>query len=112
MTVDEQAALAVHEGWVRANRTGDVGWLRENLDADYWMANTNGSVYRGVDQICELWEYYRTQYAGWGTVPGPEVTCESAESNVWVVGDTAWVAYHGRFAGVSTGGEGKGDFGQ
>ena len=111
MTSDEQAVLVVHQGWMDANRTGDVGWLREHLAPEYWMANTNGSTYHGIDQICELWEYYRRFYAGWGVVEGPLVTCESRDPVVTVCGDAGWVAYRVRFAGHSVGGRGKGDFG-
>lgn len=112
MTPDEEAVLALHQGWMDANRTGDCGWLRENLAPDYSMANTNGSFYRSSEHLQQLWEYYRKQYGGWGIVEGPPATCESRDVELRVVGDVGWVSYRIRFAGESTGGDGPGDFGE
>jgi ketosteroid isomerase-like protein len=108
MTPDERSVLAVHQGWLDANTTGDVAWLRENLAPEYTMMNTNGSVYRGIDHICALWEYYRRQYHGWHGA-GEPLTCESIDPEVQVVGDVGWVAYRLLFAGESAGGQGQGD---
>ncbi|MEZ5101763.1 MAG: nuclear transport factor 2 family protein [Thermoleophilia bacterium] len=108
MSADEQAVLAVHLGWLRANETGDVAWLREHLDPGYTMMNTNGSVYRGPEHLVALWEYYRGMYPGWRGAGAPLVV-ESVDPEVRVVGDAAWVAYRLIFAGESTGGEGQGD---
>lgn len=99
MTPDEQAVLAVHQGWLEANKTGDVPWLRENLAPDYYMINLNGSLYDGLDHICRLWEFYRDHFEGWGTVPGDPIDCESIDPKVRVNGDAAWVMYRLRFVG-------------
>jgi ketosteroid isomerase-like protein len=99
---DTEAVLAVHDGWLAANETGDVAWLRENLAPDYFMINLNGALYDGLDHICRLWEYYRTTTAGWGILPGPRATAEVVHRVVRVVGDVGWVAYRFVYRGVAT----------
>lgn len=102
MTDDERAAADVSRAWLVANRTGDTGWLRENLGPDYTMHNLNGSDYIGVDHIVSLWEYYSEGMEGWGKLPGDPVQVEmTGEPVVRVSGDMALVSYRGRFKGVS-----------
>jgi ketosteroid isomerase-like protein len=99
---DAEEVLALHEGWLKANATGDVRWLRENLAQDYFMANLNGSLYDGLDHVCRLWEHYRTTTAGWGLVPGEPASAEVVHRVVRVAGDFAWVVYRLVFRGVAS----------
>ena len=94
MTSDEQAVVELSKGWLEANDRGDTGWLRENLTADYYMHNANGSHYSGIDHICELWDYYRTSLCWDGKGSPDKFVCTMVEPiRAEVHGDFAWVGY-------------------
>ena len=90
MTSDEQKIWELHRGFLTANKTGDVPFLRKNMapgaDTLRWY-NLNQSNYIGVDHICELWEMLRAASAG------REAKVEARDERVTIVGDMALVTY-------------------
>ena len=90
MSPDEKRIRELHEGFVRANQTGETAFLRTHMapgpDALTWW-NLNQSNYYGVDHICELWDFLREVSAG-----GSAKTAVHDE-RVTVAGDAAWVVY-------------------
>ena len=87
---DEQRIWELHRGFVQANRTGDVPFLRRNMapgpDTLRWY-NLNQSNYVGVDHICELWEMLRAASGG------KEAKVETWDDRVVMSGDLALVTY-------------------
>jgi len=90
----ENEVLALHRGFLAANQTGDVAFLRahmaEGRDALTWW-NLNQSNYIGMDHICELWEFLS------GLTSGGEAEAEERDTRIEVCGDAAWVVYGLRF---------------
>ena len=94
-TSDEEKIWELHRGFVQANRTGEVPFLRKHMapgaDMLVWY-NLNQSNYIGVDHICELWEMLRA------AMGGMEAKCEAFDESVTVTGDLALVTYLMHFA--------------
>lgn len=93
-TTDEQRIKELHDGWVRANGTGDLDWLRAHIAGggpeDFVMWNTMGSNFFGVDGIVALWE----QLIGLaGEAEPQEVVSESWDERIVVGADLAVVSY-------------------
>jgi ketosteroid isomerase-like protein len=90
MSEDEKRIRELHDGFVEANRTGDVPFLRAHMapgkETLTWF-NLNQSNYVGVDHICELWEFLRNLSAG------GKAECKVREERITVSGDAAWVVY-------------------
>ena len=90
MTDDEKRIRELHAGFVEANTTGDVAFLRAHMapgkDALSWF-NLNQSNYIGVDHISELWQFLS------GVSSGRKAECKVSEERVTVSGDAAWVVY-------------------
>src|SRR5215831_17768301 len=94
-TADEEKIWELHRGFVNANRTGDVSFLRAHMapgdDTLVWY-NLNQSNYIGVDHICELWEMLRA------AMGGKVAKVDAFDERVTVVGDLALVHYLLHFA--------------
>jgi ketosteroid isomerase-like protein len=90
MTDDEKRIRELHAGFVEANTTGDVAFLRAHMvpgvDALSWF-NLNQSNYVGVDHISELWQFLS------GVSAGRKAECKAREERITVTGDAAWVVY-------------------
>ena len=90
MTDDEKRIRELHAGFVEANTTGDVAFLRAHMvpgkDALTWF-NLNQSNYVGVDHISELWQFLS------GVSAGRKAECKVSEERITVTGDAAWVVY-------------------
>jgi ketosteroid isomerase-like protein len=90
MTDDEKRIRELHAGFVEANTTGDVAFLRAHMapgkDTLTWF-NLNQSNYVGVDHISELWQFLS------GVSAGRKAECKVREERVTVTGDAAWIVY-------------------
>lgn len=90
---EEEEITRLHLAWVKANRSGDTTWCRENMrsgDDGVRLFNTNGSEYRGVEHWCRLWDHYRHVIIGDRAAKSLPLF-ESVEPQVHVNGDVAWV---------------------
>lgn len=93
LTPEEREIYDLHVEWLLANRTADTGYCRRRFAADTIQFNTNGSVYRGVEHWCSLWDFYRDKLVGDRRTGGQPPLCTSHDVVVRVVGDVAWVSY-------------------
>lgn len=91
---DRQRISELHEGWVRANGTGDIDWLRAHIapagPEDFVMWNTLGSNFYGLDGIVELWG---TLVSMVGEAAAQQIVSESWDERIQVSGDLAVVSY-------------------
>ncbi|MGH7898360.1 MAG: YybH family protein [Candidatus Binatia bacterium] len=87
---DEETIRELHEGFIEANRAGDIQFLRDHMapgpDTLVWY-NLNQSNYIGVDHIVELWEMLVAASGGKRAVAVPR------DERITIVGDLALVTY-------------------
>jgi ketosteroid isomerase-like protein len=83
--------LALHHGFVEANRTCDVEWCRQNMHPDMVYLGTDGGDHRPRDNVLVEWEYYRDRLTR--LADGTYLAMRSIDPVVTVVGDAAVVAY-------------------
>ncbi len=87
---DESRIRELHEGFVEANRAGNIQFLRDHMapgpDTLLWY-NLNQSNYIGVDHIVELWEMLVAASGG------KRAKAEARDERITIVGDLALVTY-------------------
>ena len=99
----------LHNGWVVANETADVEWLRAHVHPDFVMWNTVGADFYGQAEIIDLWLRLREMMASVGS--GRAVS-EAWGDEYLISGDLAVVHCHallkvdfGQGAGAEAGGD-------
>ncbi|MFI9551166.1 YybH family protein [Nonomuraea endophytica] len=91
MSDDERRVRELHDGWVTANGSGDVDWLRAHLAGDdFVMWNTLGSNFFGLDGIVELWKQL---IAMAGEAVPQRVVSQAWDERITVGGELAVVSY-------------------